>query len=50
MQGARSYLAVAVDAVVQLMRWRIMHAPNDDIGVLFYGAVRPGACEKRGPV
>ncbi|KAI8463879.1 MAG: SPOC like C-terminal domain-containing protein [Monoraphidium minutum] len=36
--GARSYLRVAVDAVVRLMRWRIMHAPNDDIGVMFYGA------------
>lgn len=41
--GARSYLAVAVDAVVRLMKWRIMHAPNDDIGVMFYGAVSAGS-------
>lgn len=25
------------------MRWRILHAPRDEIGVMFYGAVRPGA-------
>lgn len=36
----RSYLSVAMDAVVRLMRWRIMHAPNDEIGVMFYGAAK----------
>jgi hypothetical protein len=44
-QAPRSFLTVAVDAVRRLMKWRIMHAPNDEIGVMFYGAVRGGAVE-----
>ena len=38
----QTYLAVALDAVRRVMRWRIQHAPNDEIGVLAYGAVRRG--------
>jgi len=35
----RSFLGIAIKAVVQIMRWRILHAANDEIGVMFYGAV-----------
>lgn len=38
----QTYLAVALDAVRRVMRWRIQHAPNDEIGVLAYGAVSRG--------
>ncbi|GBF89248.1 ATP-dependent DNA helicase 2 subunit 1 [Raphidocelis subcapitata] len=36
----RSYLRVAVEAVASILRWRIQHAPNDELGVIFYGAGR----------
>lgn len=37
---ARSYLRVALDAVASILRWRIQHAPNDELGVIFYGAAK----------
>jgi hypothetical protein len=46
-QQPRSFLGVAIDAVVQIMRWRILHSPNDEIGVMLYGAVRGGKGRRR---
>jgi hypothetical protein len=46
--GRRSYLAIALDAVTQIMRWRMLHTTKDEIGVMFYGAVGLGGSGKAG--
>jgi hypothetical protein len=44
--GTRSYLCLSVSMAAELMKARVFSSPNDEVAVVFYGAVS-GRCQGR---